>query len=149
MDKHWIVCWHKEANKSHSYLAYSSIELAADVYKKLGAKGYEVSIAAIFESNVYESHPNFKLKEVETSNYLLMAKDLKDDNGNASIGEIFEDNNKLIDEFFKNTRTTSEILEEEFKQRAEDLKKNAITAQIEALVGKARKRSWYGIKDAD
>jgi len=78
-----------------------------------------------------------------------MAKDLKDDNGNVSLGEIFEDNNKLIDEFFKNTRTTSEILEEEFKQRAEDLKKNAITAQIEALVGKARKRSWYGIKNAD
>ena len=67
MGKHWIVCWHKEANKSHSYLAYSSIEVVADVYKKLGEKGYELSIAAIFESNVSEPHPNFKLKEVEAN----------------------------------------------------------------------------------
>jgi len=66
MDKPWIVCWHKEANKSHSYLAYRSIELAADVYTKLGEKGYEVSIACIFESTVYDTHPNFKPKEEET-----------------------------------------------------------------------------------
>ena len=65
MDKPWIVCWHKEANKSHSYLAYSSIKLAAEVYTKLGEKGYEVSISCVFESNVYDTHPNFKPKEEE------------------------------------------------------------------------------------
>ena len=102
MDKPWIVCWHKEANKSHSYLAYSSIELATDVYEKLGAKGYEVSIAGIFESNVYDTHPNFKPKKA--------TKIPEDD---RSIFELMGEMKDLADDIFEQGKSTADFLKEE------------------------------------
>ena len=66
MDKHWIVCYQKEDRKGYTPL--SSPALAADVYTQLGKQGYEVSIACVFESNVYDTHPNFIPKEEENLN---------------------------------------------------------------------------------
>ena len=102
MDKPWIVCWHKEANKSHSYLAYSSIELATDVYEKLGAKGYEVSIAGIFESTVYERHPAFEPKKA--------TKIPEDD---RSIFELMGEMKDLDDDIFEQGKSTADFLKEE------------------------------------
>ena len=102
MDKPWIVCWHKEANKSHSYLAYSSIELATDVYEKLGAKGYEVSIAGIFESTVYERHPAFEPKKA--------TKIPEDD---RSIFELMGEMKDLADDIFEQGKSTADFLKEE------------------------------------
>jgi len=102
MDKPWIVCWHKEANKSHSYLAYSSIELAADVYEKLGAKGYEVSIAGIFESTVYERHPAFEPKKA--------TKIPEDD---RSVFELLGEMKDLADDIFEQGKSTADFLKED------------------------------------
>ena len=102
MDKPWIVCWHKEANKSHSYLAYSSIELATDVYEKLGAKGYEVSIAGIFESTVYERHPAFEPKKA--------TKIPEDD---RSVFELMGEMKDLADDIFEQGKSTADFLKEE------------------------------------
>ena len=102
MDKPWIVCWHKEANKSHSYLAYSSIELATDVYEKLGAKGYEVSIACVFESKVYDTHPNFK-----------PTKATKIPEDDRSIFELMGEMKDLADDIFEQGKSTADFLKEE------------------------------------
>ena len=106
MDKPWIVCWHKEANKSHSYLAYSSIELATDVYEKLGAKGYEVSIAGIFESTVYERHPAFEPKKA--------TKIPEDD---RSVFELMGEMKDLADDIFEQGKSTADFLKEEVAKK--------------------------------
>jgi len=55
-----------------------------------------------------------------------------------------------IAEFFANNKPTSQILDEEFKQRGKDIKKDfdaPVTRKIKALLRKASKRSWHVIKD--
>jgi len=106
MDKHWIVCWHKEANKSHSYLACRTIERAGDVYNQLGNKGYEVSIAGIFESTVYERHPAFEPKKA--------TKIPEDD---RSIFELMGEMKDLADDIFEQGKSTADFLKEEVAKK--------------------------------
>tara|TARA_R100000008_G_scaffold53824_1_gene32756 strand:+ start:62 stop:277 length:216 start_codon:yes stop_codon:yes gene_type:complete len=71
-----------------------------------------------------------------------MNKDIDDES-------IMETTQEQIAEFFANNRPTSQILEEEFKQRAEDQKHMSASVRLKDLLTKAKSRSWYGFKKTD
>ena len=71
-----------------------------------------------------------------------MNKDIDDES-------IMETTQEQIAEFFAENRPTSQILEEEFKQRAEDQKHMSASVRLKDLLTKAKSRSWYGFKKTD
>jgi len=59
-DTPWVVCYHKENEKGYTPVA--TPETAADMAQELERHGFDASITCVFDSNVYETHPNFKPK---------------------------------------------------------------------------------------
>ena len=74
-----------------------------------------------------------------------MNKDIDDE----SIIDTAQSTQEQIAEFFADNRLTSQILEEVFKQMAEDQKYMSASVRLKDLLTKAKSRSWYGFKKTD